>query len=215
MNRVIENAFGPSKGADDKKSTSFKSNKKLDSQLFSMQTATNSSATAAIRKGSQLTKDNSKDNETKGDKSNDLRCNEQFNEPNEQFDKATTSSHLNTSTITTNKLIHKKSNDESKSNSPINNSLIEKIVNSSLTSSASNLDKDKLNTTTKQFKAKPSDKDDEDDDKPLNLSTTTTMVKGPTQQVLIDNLIEKFLNNGSTEQGIFFASFFLQKYNYF
>lgn len=178
MNRVIENAFGADDKSASSTSTSFKS-KKTDSHhlnLFSTQPS-NSNST---RKGAASSKaKQSSEHETKGDKSNDLRCNEKF-EPNE-LDKAGKASSRSTA---------KKANDESRSNSPI--SVIDKLVNSN-SPSACNMDKEKL--TAKPGKKFGNSKEDDDDEKPLNLSSTTTIKAS--NQVIIDNLIDKLLSNGT------------------
>lgn len=173
MNRVIENAFGPSSADHKTASTSLKS-KKTDShlELFVTQPAGNSS-----RKGGKAKQTN--EHETKGDKSNDLRCNEKF-EPNE-LDKTGKANSRSTA---------KKANDESRSNSPI--SVIDKLVNSN-SPSACNMDKDKL--TVKPSKKFGASKEDDDDEKPLNLSSTTTIKAS--NQVIIDNLIDKLLSQGT------------------
>lgn len=173
MNRVIENAFGADDKSASSTSTSFKS-KKTDSHplnLFSTQPANSS------RKGAKQAKQ-AAEHETKADKSNDLRCNEKF-EPNE-LDKAGKANSRSA----------KKANDESRSNSPI--SVIDKLVNSN-SPSACNMDKDKL--TAKTGKKFGNGKEDDDDEKPLNLSSTTTIKAS--NQVIIDNLIDKLLSNGT------------------
>lgn len=193
MNRVIENAFGAS-CADDHKpasSTSFKS-KKTDSHLnlFSTQQPqpSGNSNSSSRKTGKQAKQAASGEQDAKGDKLNDLRCNEKFEkfEPNE-LDKTGSKANSRTAAAA------KKANDESRSNSPI--SVIDKLVNSN-SPSACNMDKDKLTAKpSKKFGTSKEDDDDEDDEKPLNLSSTTTIKAS--NQVIIDNLIDKLLSQNT------------------
>ena len=182
MNRVIENAFGPTE-----ESNTITTNKKsfYKTSTNNKKTDSHSNLFSSTNRKNQLNKDNTKQQENLSSSNktsttdNDLRCNEKFNDSNEQFDKT--------------------NDKESRSNSPINSVIVDNFINANNSPSASSLDKDKLNNKTKlnnkQNNSKFNDNDNESNDKPLNLSSTTTVKKS--QQVLIDNLIEKFLSTGA------------------
>lgn len=165
MNRVIENAFEANDNSEDKKFSKSHKNNSSQLKLFSSNIIKQSKSIDCSK--------NETLNYNRGEKPNDLRCTEKFNELIEGSDSSLCKNFGN------------KQNKRSRSNSPTKNEIEKLFVNNS--SPSCNLDKDK--TKLEQ------NKNDKEEDKPLNLSSTTTLKAS--QQVLIDNLIDKLLSNGA------------------